>query len=128
MNIFCQLIKHLSPIRKKNNTAFTLIEVIVVAVIVAILAAVAIPIYNGYVKNTRQNIVDNTAGSAATFCATSRDHGNNVTAGTYPANSKMNGAQNTTWQVPQEINVTVAPNSVTVTHSKDVSRTQTQNY
>ena len=131
MVTFCQLIKHFLLMRKKNKkhtTAFTLIEVIVVAVIVAVLAAVAIPIYNGYVKNSLQNVVDNTAGSAATFCATSRDQGNNVATQLYVANSKMNGAKNTTWQVPKEISVTVAPNSVTVTHTKDVSRTQTQNY
>ncbi|MFW5813350.1 MAG: prepilin-type N-terminal cleavage/methylation domain-containing protein, partial [Fibrobacterota bacterium] len=44
---------------------FTLIEVIVVAVIVAVLAAVAIPLYNGYIHDTRQDVVDNLAQTAA---------------------------------------------------------------
>lgn len=49
--------------RKKNG--FTLIEVIVVAVIVAVLAAVAIPLYNGYIHDTRQDVVNNLAQTAA---------------------------------------------------------------
>ena len=110
----------------KDQKGFTLIEVIVVAVIVAVLAAVAIPLYNGYVNSSRQNVVDNNAGSAATFCATSRDQGTNVTTQTYLANSVMSGAQNTRWMVPQQINVTVATSSVTVTHAK--GQQAVQNY
>jgi prepilin-type N-terminal cleavage/methylation domain-containing protein len=44
---------------------FTLVEVIVVAVIVLILSAVAIPMYNGFVKNARQDTVVNLAETAA---------------------------------------------------------------
>ena len=45
----------------KNNKGFTLVEVIVVAVIVLILAAVAIPLYNGYIQDSRQSTVENAA-------------------------------------------------------------------
>ncbi|MDR2972994.1 MAG: prepilin-type N-terminal cleavage/methylation domain-containing protein [Bacteroidales bacterium] len=45
----------------KNNKGFTLVEVIVVAVIVLILAAVAIPLYNGYIRDSRQSTVSNAA-------------------------------------------------------------------
>ena len=44
---------------------FTLIEVLVVAVIVAILAAVAIPAYNGYIRSSKQKVSLNTAGTIA---------------------------------------------------------------
>ena len=40
---------------------FTLIEVLVVAVIVAILAAVAIPAYNGYIQTSKERVAKNTA-------------------------------------------------------------------
>lgn len=48
-----------------NQNGFTLVEVIVVAVIVAILAAVAIPQYQAYVDQNRQQAVDNLAESGA---------------------------------------------------------------
>ena len=44
---------------------FTLIEVIVVAAIVAILAAITIPIYSGFMNDSRQRAVDELAQSAA---------------------------------------------------------------
>jgi type IV pilus assembly protein PilE len=53
---------------KPGNKGFTLVEMIVVSLIVAILAAVAIPMYRGYIIGQRQATVDNlaqTAGAAA---------------------------------------------------------------
>lgn len=49
----------------KDQKGFTLVEVIVVAVIVLILAAVAIPLYNGYIRDSRVNVASNIAGSIA---------------------------------------------------------------
>jgi type IV pilus assembly protein PilE len=40
-------------IRKRNRKGFTMIELMVVVVIVAVLAAIAIPIYGKYIKNAR---------------------------------------------------------------------------
>lgn len=51
--------------KRKNEQGFTLVEVIVVAVIVAVLAAVAIPLYNGYIADSRTNVCQNTAGTVA---------------------------------------------------------------
>ena len=129
MNDFCQLIKSSSPVRKKNKqhtTAFTLIEVIVVAVIVAVLAAVAIPLYAGYVNNSRQNIVDNTAGALATFAAASRDQGN-VVSGPKTGGQKYDGAKNTTWQVPTQCNADITGNVAKITHTKG-GQTASQNF
>ncbi|MBN1128211.1 MAG: prepilin-type N-terminal cleavage/methylation domain-containing protein [Chitinispirillaceae bacterium] len=47
----------------RKEKGFTLVEVIVVAVIVAVLAAVAIPLYMGYIKDSRINVGNNVAGS-----------------------------------------------------------------
>jgi prepilin-type N-terminal cleavage/methylation domain-containing protein len=47
----------------KNNKGFTLVEVIVVAVIVLILAAVAIPLYNGYIRSSRASTASSVAGT-----------------------------------------------------------------
>ncbi|MDR2727863.1 MAG: prepilin-type N-terminal cleavage/methylation domain-containing protein [Chitinispirillales bacterium] len=49
----------------KNNKGFTLVEVIVVAVIVLILAAVAIPLYNGYIEDSRRAALENACGAIA---------------------------------------------------------------
>lgn len=54
-----------NPIRGQKG--FTLVEVIVVAIIVAALAAVAIPLYNSYVTTSRNNAAANAAGSVASF-------------------------------------------------------------
>jgi prepilin-type N-terminal cleavage/methylation domain-containing protein len=51
----------------RNKKGFTLVEVIVVAVIVAILASVAVPLYLGYVESSRLNVCENAAGAAAAY-------------------------------------------------------------
>jgi prepilin-type N-terminal cleavage/methylation domain-containing protein len=51
----------------KNNKGFTLVEVIVVAVIVLILAAVAIPLYQGYMRDSRRAVAASTAGAVASL-------------------------------------------------------------
>ena len=51
----------------KKNKGFTLVEVIVVAVIVAVLALVAIQFYQGYINESRRNTAENLAASAAGF-------------------------------------------------------------
>jgi len=51
--------------KRKNQFGFTLVEVIVVSVIVAVLAAVAIPTYTNYINGAKQNAVNNLAQTAA---------------------------------------------------------------
>lgn len=63
----------------RKEQGFTLVEVIVVAVIVAVLAAVAIPLYMGYIKDSRINVANNTAGTVASACgATKQQNAANV--------------------------------------------------
>ena len=52
-------------IHKTSRQGFTLVEVVVVSVIVAILAAAAVPIYTAYLNNSRQESVDQLAQTAA---------------------------------------------------------------
>ncbi len=47
------------------HKGFVLVEVVIVALIVGILAAVAIPIYTGYVQSQRREVVKNIASAAA---------------------------------------------------------------
>lgn len=54
----------------KNRKGFTLVEVIVVAVIVAVLALVGIQLYQGYVVESQRNTAENLAASAAGFLQT----------------------------------------------------------
>lgn len=61
--------------RKKNQQGFTLVEVIVVAVIVAAMAAVAVPMYLGYVENSRANAASNAAGAVASFLGSCTNSG-----------------------------------------------------
>lgn len=49
---------------------FTLIEVLVVAVIVAILAAVAIPAYNAYIRSSKEKVALNFAATVAQSAGT----------------------------------------------------------
>jgi prepilin-type N-terminal cleavage/methylation domain-containing protein len=48
-----------------NQKAFTLVEAVVTAAIVAILAAIAIPMYAGFIHDQRQTTVNNLAETAA---------------------------------------------------------------
>jgi type IV pilus assembly protein PilE len=50
---------------KKDAAGFTLVEGLVTAVIVAILAAAAIPMYLGYLNSQRQSAVESLAQSAS---------------------------------------------------------------
>lgn len=57
----------MSQNKKNCDTArrgFTLIEVIIAAVIVMILSAAAIPMYSGFIKGARQDAVDGLAEAA----------------------------------------------------------------
>jgi prepilin-type N-terminal cleavage/methylation domain-containing protein len=63
----------------KSQKGFTLVEVIVVAVIVAILAGVSVPLYLGYINNSRENAAANAAGSAASFAAACVNTGKEIT-------------------------------------------------
>jgi len=64
-----------------RNKGFTLIEVLVVAVIVAVLAAVAIPAYMNYVKDSKGQVMENIAATVATSI------GNSIASNRVPAAS-----------------------------------------
>jgi len=51
--------------KRSHPKGFTLVEAVVVAVIIAVLAAIAIPSYLSYKTNAEQTVVDNLAETAA---------------------------------------------------------------
>lgn len=118
----------------KNQKGFTLVEVIVVAVIVAVLAAVAIPLYNGYIKDSRQNVCNNTAGTVASACAATKQQNvaNVPVGGPYAAGASItfNGESGTpnNIMVPPDYTVTIGASNATCTSTKDASVTATFNY
>jgi prepilin-type N-terminal cleavage/methylation domain-containing protein len=68
-----------NAVHNQSQRGFTLVEVIVVAIIVAALAAVAIPLYNGYVTSSRNNAAANASGSVASFMGACISQGGNAT-------------------------------------------------
>lgn len=56
----------MGSVRNRNCSGFTFVEAMTVAVIVAVLAAVAIPVYSNYVTNQRTLAAQSLAQTAAT--------------------------------------------------------------
>ncbi|HLP42259.1 MAG TPA: prepilin-type N-terminal cleavage/methylation domain-containing protein [Fibrobacteria bacterium] len=124
--------------KKKKQAGFTLVEVIVVAVIVAAMAAVAVPMYLGYVQTSRKNSAANAAGSVASFCGACRnsagtlniaavgnDHGAQVEC------TPLGGGTTSTIQIPDEINIaidTATPGVVTGYHVQHATDTVSYNF
>jgi prepilin-type N-terminal cleavage/methylation domain-containing protein len=102
-----------------KNRGFTMVEVIVVGVIVAILAAVAIPTYTNYLNSTKQNAVDNLAQTAAAAANSFYRR-----TGSNPAVSDLNLFYD---QNKYSVIVTVANSSVTVSE-QNTSFTKTVTY
>lgn len=105
-------------LRNLNQKGFTLVEVIVVAIIVAALAAVSIPLYNNYVATSKRNAAANAAGSVASFMGACMNQSGSVSGAT--ASSPVAGpatlacaygksaADTTKISVPDGITVTVS--------------------
>lgn len=108
-----------TPRKRKLQSGFTLVEVIVVAVIVAILAGVSVPLYLNYIENSRLNQATNAAGSAASFLAACKNGG--ATTGVPAAGSYSNQTivctggvgDSTSFSVPPNIRIQVTANNVT---------------
>jgi prepilin-type N-terminal cleavage/methylation domain-containing protein len=105
---------------KKSRQGFTLVEAIVVSVIVAILAAVAIPIYTAYLNNTRQETVDQLAQTAAAAAS-----GFYRKTGTDPADPK---ADLNLYYDDSRFSVTFNGPDITVVLLKDASFTSTASF
>ena len=110
-----------------NQKAFTMVEAIVVAAIVAILAAVAIPMYMGFIHDQQQTTVDNLAETAAAaanayFRRTGVDPPEgDVIPNTQPLNLYFNAAN-------YRISIAGAANSVTVTDLKHAGISANRTY
>jgi len=115
--------------RRKGQKGFTLVEVIVVAVIVAALAAVAIPLYLSYVESSRRNAAANAAGSIASFCGACINSGKQIVQPAGPVTGQVTCNNNTSVQIPSDIEITLidSPRGIKAKH-KDSDSTSTYNY
>ncbi|MCL2182640.1 MAG: prepilin-type N-terminal cleavage/methylation domain-containing protein [Chitinispirillia bacterium] len=105
----------------KNNKGFTLVEVIVVAVIVLVLAAVAIPLYNGYIEDSRRSSVENAAGTIASGLGAAVQTGATVSTDAAMRAFKITpvgGGADSYIQVPKDMTATAAGSVLTVAHAK----------
>jgi len=104
---------------RKNSKGFTLVEVIVVAVIVAVLALVAVQLYQGYVREARQNTAENLAASASSFAQSALNSVTTFTAANLAANATWSitlpSGQNATFTCPRNASITIAGDSLTAT-------------
>jgi prepilin-type N-terminal cleavage/methylation domain-containing protein len=121
--------------KSRKEKGFTLVEVIVVAVIVAVLAAVAIPLYMGYIRDSRINVCNNVAGTVASACGATRQQ-DTLKEANFPASTSggskitftgLNSVNNVI-EIPADytVNIASATGTVTCAHSSGgSSRTYT---
>jgi prepilin-type N-terminal cleavage/methylation domain-containing protein len=121
----------------RNNKGFTLVEVIVVAVIVLILAAVAIPLYNGYIQDARVASVENAAGAVASAMGAAVQTGQIGTGGVtwtptgvtgltnaaVPLTITAAGGRTNQILIPKDIQMEIGSTTVTATHMRSTSVT-----
>jgi prepilin-type N-terminal cleavage/methylation domain-containing protein len=105
--------------KSRKEKGFTLVEVIVVAVIVAVLAAVAIPLYMGYIRDSRINVCNNIAGTVASACGATRQQDTTIaipSGGAGPLDLTFNGMNsvNNVIHIPDDYTVTITSGAGTV--------------
>lgn len=91
-------------VRNKKSGGFTLVEVVVVAVIVAILAAAAVPVYRGFMSDSRCRAVQNWAATTSAEAAHYQSE-----YGTAPNWTVINCAPSA--DIQSWINTTITPSS-----------------
>ncbi len=81
----------LTKTSKRKSLGFSLIEIIVAGAIVAILSAVAIPMYTGYVKNAQKELAANLA---RTVAISANAYQRNPSNPALPTNTDLKGILN----------------------------------
>ena len=104
-----------------TKKGFTLIEVMVVAVIVAILSAVAIPIYNGYIERSANDVSKNVAGVVASSVGLAIENSSSgyIAMGTIGAvGGILQIATEVSVVIPKDVSVSYGGGDVTASHIK----------
>jgi len=86
---------------------FTLVEVLVVSVIVATLAAVAIPAFNGYIERTSDQVCEHTASMILQSVVTFIQNYGEIPSGTYDKTEINEELGSYRIKVPEEFTVEV---------------------
>lgn len=105
-----------------NNSGYTIIEVIVVGTIIAILALSMVQIYAGYVESSKQQVVQNSAATAATYLIAAINLGVDIVTDLDQelegdnewSTPSAGGGSSSTFRAPAGVVVTIDNNSGTV--------------
>ena len=107
-----------------KKKGFTLIEVLIVAVIVAILVTVAIPSYQNYIVNSRNNVARNVAGTIVNSAAAVASQGYTVAILAGQTGGKITFANGDIVQIPADIKVIIDTASITCTNTEQGATAQ----
>lgn len=107
--------------KTKNQKGFTLIELMIVVAIIGILAAIALPAYQNYVKKARFSELLNASAAAKTAVEVCYQ----TSAALTPCDAGVNGIPGTIEASGDSVGVTTADGVITVTTSSSHSLSST---
>lgn len=113
------------PLGSRKHSGFTLVEILVVSLIVAILAAVSIPVYSGYIRSQREEVAKNIAQSAA---VAANIHARRTGAAVACAHPDCVALLNIFLSNPAQFKIDIADRTVTVTDVLNDGIVQTSAY
>jgi len=108
-----------------NEKGFSLVEMIVVGVLIAVMASIGIPLYSGYIRDQRQSTVNNLAETSA---AAANSYWRRTNATLTNTDFLPNSTTLSLYYRNSSYSITVSGNNITVTDLKRTAITNTANY